>query len=54
MTLKVKVSLDRSYTILAILDSGTKVNIVTRNLTDKLGLLVRPNVNLVIVTYIGD
>ena len=54
VTLKVKVSLDRTYTVLTILDLRAKVNIVTRNLTDKLRLLVRPDMNLVIVVYIGN
>jgi hypothetical protein len=53
-TLKVKVSLDGSRAVQAILDSGAEVNVITQNLTDKLGLLVRPDVNLVIVVYTGD
>ena len=37
-----------------MLDSGAKVNIVTQNLIDELGLSVRPNMNLVIVVYTGN
>ena len=37
-----------------MLDSGAKVNVITQNLVDKLGLLVRPDVNLVMVAHTGD
>ena len=37
-----------------MLDLGAKVNVVTRNLTDELGLPVRPDMNLVMVVHTGD
>ena len=53
-TLKVKVSLDKSHAVLAMLDLSAKVNVVTWNLADELKLLVKLDVNLVIVAYTGD
>jgi len=53
-TPKVKVSLDQSEGVTALLDTGAEVNVMTQDLADMLELPIRPEGQMVLVSHTGD
>ena len=54
LTPKLRCELNRSRETIALLDTGAEINVITRDLADEAGLIVRPDPQIVLVAYTGD